>query len=160
MHNLVDYIKKYCDLGYKIFPVIVSLEKDGTVTKKPAITNWQTTASSDFDTCIKMFAGHCGIGLATGALSGVTVIDVDVKGSANGFLSLESNNIEFPITPTVQTPSGGRHYYFKYNPKIKSKVGILPGVDVRNDGSLIILPPTPYPNKPNYTFLSEQEPWN
>lgn len=79
------------------------------------------------------------------------VIDCDVKGDVDGldsFLNLCYRNNYDPDehTLSVDTPSGGRHYYFlahqRYESgaiRIRSSVSkILPGVDVRADGGYIV----------------------
>ena len=43
-------------------------------------------------------------------------------------------------TFSVTTPNGGNHLYFKYKEGLKSKANYVPGVDVRTDGGLIVLP--------------------
>jgi hypothetical protein len=85
------------------------------------------------------------IGLITGAISGVIVLDVDVP---HGEKTLRDGGYSLPPTPTVRTGSGGLHYYFRHpgfecrNFAGKSGKTILPNVDFRGDGGLIVLPPS------------------
>jgi len=88
------------------------------------------------------FTSAYGMAVVTGEISNIIVLDIDVK-KGNGFDSIKGK--ELPLTPMVRTQSGGAHYYFKY-PKglsIKSKIGILPNVDVKADGGYVVLPHTP-----------------
>jgi len=97
------------------------------------------------------------IGIATGSASGFFVIDPDVPkrprhgqpgemtadGGASWEALVESNGC--PDTYVVDTPSGGRHYYFKYDPArpVGVKTGRLPpGIDVRGDGGYVCAPPS------------------
>lgn len=78
------------------------------------------------------------IGVVTGEISGVIVLDVD----PGGMDSLKGKHL--PVTPTVRTPRGGCHYYYKY-PGFKvitdSKIlGENSEVDIRGDGGYAILP--------------------
>ena len=60
---------------------------------------------------------HAMLGIATGQISGLFVLDVDTHGDTNGYASLsalEAEHGELPDTYQVETPSGGRHYYFRY----------------------------------------------
>lgn|SRR3990167_3587541 len=87
------------------------------------------------------------IAMATGKISGVIVVDVDIKKGAGGDESLfvlESKFGKLPDTPQSRTPSGGRHYFFKYPSgyEIPCKVGIEKGIDIRGDGGYVILPPS------------------
>ncbi len=156
-----DHIKRYCSLGFKIFPVLIYLDKDRKVVKQPAIKDWQTLASSDVDTCLKtLFVGKFdGIGVVCGQSSGITVIDLDVKNGNNGMESLEMRGISLPNTWEALTPSGGRHRFFAYNPALGNLVGVLAGVDIRNDGGFIVLSPTAFPDGKEYEWLSDQAPW-
>lgn len=156
-----DHIKKYCSLGFKIFPVLIYLDKDRKVHKQPAIKDWQTLASSDPDVCLKtLFTGKFdGIGIATGKLSGITVIDIDVKNGNNGFQSLEMRGISLPVTWSQTTPTGGEHRFFVYNEAINQSVAVLAGVDIRNDGGFVVATPTAFPDGSVYEWLTDQAPW-
>lgn len=96
------------------------------------------------------------IGVATGKKdSHLVVIDLDVKGGVNGKSSfaryLRENSLPFPgDVPYVETPSGGRHLWLRpaTGPRYgnetdpSDRIGILPGVDVRGKGGLIVAPPS------------------
>jgi putative DNA primase/helicase len=85
------------------------------------------------------------VGIVPGIGSGLLILDVDPKhGGFESLARIEAEHGPFPPTPLVRTPSGGRHYYFKHpgGTQIKSTVGILPGLDIRADGSLVVAPPS------------------
>jgi DNA-binding transcriptional MerR regulator len=94
------------------------------------------------------------VALATGKISGVWVLDIDVKNGAQGAYSLEQLEKEHGKldTLTARTWSGGLHYYFKYVPGIKTRTGVWPGIDVRSDGGYVIIPPSTIEGKP-YSYL-------
>ena len=107
--------------------------------------NWEMSNWQDSD-----YSSSTGYGILT-ERADLIVIDCDVKGDVNGldsFLNLCYRNNYNPDehTLSVNTPSGGRHYYFlahqKYESgasRIRSSVSkILPGVDVRADGGYIV----------------------
>lgn len=102
--------------------------------------------------------GH-GIGLATGARSGIVVIDLDYKPSKgiNGLESLAALLGDVPPTLTVLTPSGGYHLYFRHPGfTIKNSASELgPGIDVRGDGGYVVLPDSEHDNGGRYSFLGE-----
>ena len=96
------------------------------------------------------YSSSTGYGILT-EKADLIVIDCDVKGDVDGldsFLNLCYRNNYNPDehTLSVDTPSGGRHYYFlahqRYESgasRIRSSVSkILPGVDVRADGGYIV----------------------
>lgn len=87
--------------------------------------------------------GARGIGLVTGAISGLVVVDVDVAG-----LPLLR---ELGWKPHVISPSGGAHLYVRHpgwpvpSNASKTKASLPPGFDVRGDGGYIMLPPSRNP---------------
>src|SRR5688572_20265908 len=74
------------------------------------------------------------VGLRTGSVSGVVVIDDDTP-DGSGVAGLD-----LPQTVTVETGSGKRHHYFKCPPGgLTNSSGNLPtGVDVRGDGGQVV----------------------
>jgi len=83
------------------------------------------------------------IGIATGAVSGIAVLDIDPRhGGDEALASLQANYGPLPETPIVLTGGGGTHFYFRYPGMLvsnsSSEVG--PGIDVRGDGGYVIAP--------------------
>jgi hypothetical protein len=77
------------------------------------------------------------IGMPTGSRSGYLVVDVDQLGA------LEELGFELPETLTVETPRGGRHYYFKHVEGLTNSPGGLPsGIDIRGEGGYCVVPPS------------------
>ena len=120
-----------------------------TLKKTPAQgvfwKNWEPSNWQERD-----YSSSTGYGILT-EKADLIVIDCDVKGDVDGlnpFLDLCYRNNYDPDehTLSVDTPSGGRHYYFlahqRYESgasRIRSSVSkILPGVDVRADGGYIV----------------------
>jgi len=112
----------------------------GVFWKNWEMSNWQEDN----------YSSSTGYGILT-ERADLIVIDCDVKGDIDGldsFLEMCYRNNYNPDehTLSVNTPSGGRHYYFlahqRYESgarRIRSSVSkILPGVDVRADGGYIV----------------------
>jgi hypothetical protein len=82
------------------------------------------------------------IGIPTGAVSGLVVLDIDRKNGVDGLDCLEGNGWDIPETPIVHTQSGGLHYYLAHPgravPCSAGRIG--PGVDIRADGGYVIAP--------------------
>lgn len=68
------------------------------------------------------------IGVVTGSVSDLTVIDVEVDGD---FDLIKDETL------TVKTGGGGKHYYFKYDQDFTNAVRILPSIDVRSEGGYV-----------------------
>ena len=77
-----------------------------------------------------------GVGIVTGAISGLVVIDVDRRhGGDVGLEKLEQEHGRLPTTVECRTGGGGRHFYFAHpGGLIRNVVGLAPGVDLRADG--------------------------
>ena len=76
------------------------------------------------------------VGLATGAVSGIDVLDVDPGGLA----WLAENEHRLPPTRRHRTRRGGVHLLFQSSPGLRcSKGWIAKGVDVRSEGGYAIL---------------------
>ncbi len=113
--------------------------------KQVLIPNWQKKTKTVHPTYIDQ-----NIGLLTGKINKITVLDIDVK--ENGIKLFSKLIKEHPDikTPTVKSPGGSVHLFFKYNKKIPNSNRILVdgeriGWDIKNDGSIITSPPSIYP---------------
>ncbi len=77
------------------------------------------------------------IGIATGTKSGIAVVDVDPRNGGMEHL----DRLDLPETATVQTGSGGLHFYFSVTgPTAKRK--LAPGIDFQADGGYVVAPPS------------------
>lgn len=100
----------------------------------------------------------------TGRASGISVIDIDAK--SGGFESLKQMGLEFPDdwfeTPMVTTGGGGAHIYVRSpnDPDFKTGVGIAPGIDIRHDGGIIVIPPSLHSSGKHYEWVPGREPWS
>ncbi len=88
----------------------------------------------------------------TGLVSGLAVIDVDHPKQADPIL-IDLLPDSVPI-PTVQTPSGGKHYYFTItDDKLSNNARIIPGADLRANGGYVVAPPSIGANGMPYAWL-------
>ena len=87
------------------------------------------------------------IGMPTGAISGVDVVDVDVHPGGNGFGAFEratAAGIAQGWAWLIRTPSGGVHAYYLRSQVDEQRSWQVPGqhVDFRGDGGYIVAPPS------------------
>lgn len=105
--------------------------------KAPATPQGFKDAVSNREAAEVLWRRHPGplTGIATGAPSGIAVLDVD----PDGLDWLRQNARRLPPTKTVKTRRGGFHLWFKHKPGLRCSSGqIAPGVDVRADGGYVI----------------------
>jgi putative DNA primase/helicase len=148
---------KYAQSGIPVFPCNLSNKKPMTdngfkdaTTDTEAIEDWGDNWSKSL------------IGIPTGKISGLFVIDIDVKKSVNGFetlAALEEQYGKLPATRTVRTPSGGMHLYFVMpgtdQPLSNSTGKLGPGIDTRGQGGYIIAPPSVNSSGKSYQYVDE-----
>jgi len=94
------------------------------------------------------------LGIVTGVVSGLAVLDVDAgHGGAQSLVGLENAHGPLPRTITVATGGGGRHLYFSHpGGVVHNKVGLAPGIDLRGDGGCVVAPPSLHPSGRRYAW--------
>jgi len=96
------------------------------------------------------------IGMATGHLSGLLVIDCDSQEAAAAFIE------NYPeVNHSLQAKTGrGVHFYLQFEETIRNDAGRLlgPGTDVRGEGGFVIVPPSVHANGTAYQWLNKNKP--
>jgi putative DNA primase/helicase len=140
----------YRDRGWSIIPV--------GADKRPRLAwkQYQNTRA-EIEQLREWFehAPDTNIAIVTGALSGILVLDVDLKsGGLTSLERLEAQHGRLPETLAVRTGGGGRHFYFKHpGEKIRQSAGKLgPGLDIRGDGGYAVAPPSQHENGRMYEW--------
>jgi hypothetical protein len=97
-----------------------------------------TTDAAEIKRLWKQFPGPL-IGVPTGAVSGIDVLDIDSSKHNEAVCWWMSNRLLIPPTRAHRTRSGGLHLLFRHDPRAKQSAGkIAPGIDVRTTGGYII----------------------
>jgi putative DNA primase/helicase len=97
------------------------------------------------------------IAIATGQVSGIAGVDVDIKNGAKGCESLALLK-GMTQTLTVRTPSGGWHYYYLCpEGGLRSRNSLLPGIDLKADGGYLVAPGSRIDGK-DYEWLAPEAP--
>lgn len=101
------------------------------------------------------------IGIATGAGSGIFVLDVDPKNGGNKSLAKLQDRIVFGFEVVVATGGGGAHHYYRF-PKdqvVRCSAGkIGDGLDIRGEGGYIIAPPSSHASGRRYEWAETSGP--
>jgi hypothetical protein len=92
------------------------------------------------------------IGIVTGQISGLFVVDCDTPEGFDDVQKLLPDSLDIP---TARTPRGGWHLYFQYptDSGLTVQAGIMPGVDIRGEGGYIIAAPSMNGNGKGYEWL-------
>jgi putative DNA primase/helicase len=94
------------------------------------------------------------VGVVTGSLSGLVVLDVDGDTGAQSLWELEGDEGPLPQTLCATTGGGGRHLLFRH-PGIRvpnSSGKLAPGLDVRGDGGYIVAAPSRHISGGSYAW--------
>lgn len=93
------------------------------------------------------------IGIVTGSISGIVVIDCDTEDGFNAVRNLLPQDF---ILPTARTPRGGWHLYFdqpENGEEITIGTNLLSGVDFRGNGGFVIAPPSMNDSRMKYEWM-------
>jgi hypothetical protein len=150
----VTAVMAYVARKLAVFPVIPG-QKDPEVPK-----GFRAASISQADVESWWSANaNSNIGIATGDVSGIVVIDIDVGEGKRGAESLDALEREFgklPTTWTAVTGGGGTHYYFRHPgplSHIPISAGVVaPGIDVRGDGGYVVAPPSVHRTGKHYAW--------
>jgi hypothetical protein len=103
---------------------------------------------------------EAGIGVVTGPISGLVVVDVDPgHGGDESLEKLEREHGALPMTVECRTGGGGRHLYYAHpGGLIRNKVGLAPGIDIRADGGYVVAPPSLHASGSRYVWVEGRTP--
>jgi hypothetical protein len=156
MITMDEAIRNYVRRGWSIIPI-------GPAEKRPLVRweefqHWRATEEEAWG-WFRTWP-DAGIGIVTGAISGLVVIDVDLKHGGNaGLKKLEGEHDRMPTTIECRTGGGGRHIYFDHpGGLIRNKVGLAPGVDLRGDGGYVVAPPSMHSSGVRYVWDEGRDP--
>ena len=94
-----------------------------------------------------------GVGIVTGPLSGILVLDVD---GSRGEAKLQE--LGHPPTPMVRTAGNGLHLYFKHpGEDVRTGIRVAPELDVKAAGGYVVAPPSLGANGRRYEWLVSPE---
>jgi hypothetical protein len=140
MDAALDYLKQ----GLSILP----LAKD----KKPLIQwqEFQTRQPTELEVrqWFKQWP-DCNIGIVTGKISNLTVIDCDSQTAIEYFHQGYQGR-----TPCVKTPKG-MHFYFAYQEGVRNTARLTNSIDVRSEGGYVVAPPSMNGNGVAYRFIND-----
>jgi hypothetical protein len=102
------------------------------------------------------------VGIATGAESGIIVLDIDPRHDGDKMLELPLRLLGgLPETVVASTGGGGLHYVFAHpEGSVKNVQGILPGIDVKGDAGYILAAPSNHLSGRLYEWLPNLDPWS
>lgn len=159
---------RYAVRGWPVFPAPVGTKKSHKSAEHSDGRRWGAT--TDQDEIRRDFTNwrDANVGVVTGNQSRIFVVDLDTAegrgaDAADGvgnFARLADQHGGIPETVEATTPSGGKHLYFNWPDSLvvrSSASKLLPGVDIRGDGGLVLAPPSVKPGVGVYAWIRSPE---
>lgn len=160
--NLLAWALRYQELGFSVIPLhtpnengICSCDAGANCEnagKHPRVawTHWQSErpSSERLRNWWERWP-DANIGIVTGAISGIVVLDIDGE---EGKRSIYENELELPWTPEAATGNGLHIYLAHPSREIRSFAGRFPGIDLRGDGGYVVAPPSLHASGKTYAW--------
>jgi len=145
--NPLETALEYCNRGLSIIPIkprdkkplIAWEEFQGRRANEAEIRGW-------FDKW-----GEINLGVVTGEVSGLIVIDIDSEEAA-GVLKKHAGDYDLKAVPRSHTGKGWQLFFRHPGGKVQNRAGILPNLDCRGDGGYVVVPPSVHPNGRTYKW--------
>jgi hypothetical protein len=156
LSDKAEIAQRYLVRGWSVLPLRAG-------DKRPLIV-WEslqtTRASAEQVTDWFKRWPDANIGIVTGEISNLVVLDIDPKHGGDASLSrLERQLGPLPATIEATTGGGGRHLYFAHpGGLIRNRTGLAQGIDLRGDGGYVVAPPSIHPSGRPYTWIAGHSP--
>ncbi len=147
---------RYLAKGWSVLPLRHS-------DKRPLI-QWQMLQQTRADTAtVEHWFAHwpdANIGIVTGEISNLIVLDVDHKhGGDDSLVQLERRFGTLSETVEAYPGGGGRHLYFTHPGDFTpNRTGLAQGIDLRGDGGYVVAPPSRHPSGQLYAWVPGRSP--
>lgn len=164
----LEYALSYAAIGWHVFPVHY-ITQQGSCScgnpdcnspgKHPATLHGFKNATNDPDKIRQLFKDErLNIAVATGAVSGFFVLDVDPRNGGDDTLAmLTRQHGDLPDTVVAMTGGGGQHYLFM-DLGFRLPASIGPGIDLKGDGGYIVVEPSNHASGGAYQWEGEYDP--
>ena len=141
--TVVAGIRRGHELGWSFTPL---------AGKRPTLKAWQDRPRETLEEALA-WAERGNVGLRTGQISGVVVVDADEGADLQG--------LELPSTVTVTTGGNGIHLYYGCGVPLGNSSGKLgPHIDVKADGGQVVVAGSVHPGTGRlYQWAEGLSPW-
>jgi hypothetical protein len=142
----------YAQRGWAVFPL---QER----SKEPAVAGAYKAATSNMATVLAWWDRwpDANIGLATGRVSGVWVIDLDGDEGRASWEQLAEEHPEVVDETLVAATGKGYHLYWRLpteTPDPGRRIGVRPGIDIIGGNGYLVAPPSVHPSGRTYEWLN------
>jgi hypothetical protein len=132
--TILEYALKYAEKNYSVIPI--SHDKRPLVKWEP---HQKTRATSETIRGWWQKFPEAGVGIVTGALSNLLVVDTDTPEATQ---RIQEAIPESLVIPCETTPRGGMHFFFSHKPGFSNRAKVADGIDIRTEGGYIAVAPS------------------
>ncbi len=152
MSNVLHFAFEYYDQGWSLIPLVGKRPAKGFCWKQ---FQSERATLDDIKRWFKSSQdGFSNIGIVTGAVSGITVVDCDTPDDTVWW------STNFPVSPLASnTGRGGAHFYYRANPSspIGNRANVFSrNIDIRGEGGYVCGPPSVHPET---DVVYDWQPW-
>jgi hypothetical protein len=138
---------QYAEMGYAVLPLAPGAKKPHRMLGEQGGVHHATTSA-------RLIADwwsadpEANVGVATGDISGLVVVDLDTKrddGREKFWQLVSQYALQMSWEASARTPSGGWHVWLRMHaqmPVARERRGILGGVDVKGNGGYVVAAPS------------------
>lgn len=151
--TMMEAALAYARRGWAVFPL-------GVQSKEPAVKGAYKAATRD-EVQVRRWWQHVpegNIGLATGAVSGLWVLDIDGPEGEASFAQLVDEHDE-ELAETLMASTGkGYHLYWRMPQGAEQgrRIGVRPGIDIIGGQGYLVAPPSVHPSGRVYRWLNPE----
>jgi len=132
--TILEAAIKYAEMGLSVIPVD---------RKKVSLIKWepyqkQRASKEEIEGWSRKWP-NMNIGLVTGAISNLLVVDTD---TAPAIVRVDDAIPESLPVPCQRTPKGGKHFFFQHQEGFVNRARVSEGVDVRTTGGYVVVAPS------------------
>lgn len=165
--TMLNHALEYASRGWAVLP-LQWIDNDqcscgkpdcSSAGKHPLVRGGSLAATTDPQTITDWWTNYprANIGIATGSVSGLIVVDVDDGPNKSGYSSLtalEAKQGAIPRDLCVTTGSGGLHIYLSApQAEIRNSASRLADhIDIRGEGGYVVAPPSLHISGNNYAW--------
>jgi hypothetical protein len=128
-------------------------------SKEPLVAGAYKAATADLEQVEAWWATwpDANIGLATGSVSGLWVLDIDGEQGEASFAGLVHEHGDDLVETLMANTGKGHHLYWKLPAGREQgrRIGVRPGLDIIGGNGYLVAPPSIHPSGRQYVWLNE-----
>ena len=159
----LNYAERYMTRGWGLTPVVPPQKNNPATGKRPFLKDWTNNPVNTMDEADEYWSEELdyNLGIITGKVSGLIVLDIDCPEEFEEFLKKHPECCETYIVERDNS-EGRRHYYFKLEDGMEApksrKVETTGWGDLMSTGKQVVAPPSIHYTGGKYVVVNDVDP--